>query len=108
MQLELTPTEVTERKRRGEKIRLIDVRDPWEYELVHLEGAELIPMGDIPAHLPELMKDEDSLVVCYCHLGQRSATVAEWLRKNGIDNAVSVAGGIDRWSRDLDPTITRY
>lgn len=104
--LEISPGEVKQRLDRGEKILLVDVREPQEFALCHIEGAVLIPMGAIPANLQQLDVDED--VVCFCHHGMRSLDVANWLRAQGVKSAKSMAGGIDRWSLEIDPMVPRY
>ena len=104
--LEITPRELKERLDRGEKVLLVDVREPQEYAICHIEGATLLPMSYIPANLQKLDVDED--VVCYCHHGMRSLDVANWLRAQGIASAKSMVGGIDRWSLEIDPTVPRY
>lgn len=104
--LEISPRELKERLDRGENILLVDVREPHEYAICQIEGAKLIPMGSIPGNLQKLDADED--VICYCHHGMRSLDVANWLRARGIRSAKSLAGGIDRWSVEIDPTVPRY
>ena len=104
--LEITPAETKQRLERGDKILLIDVREPWEFETCRIEGAKLVPMGTIPANLQALDTDDD--VICYCHHGVRSMDVAAWLRGQGVAGAKSMAGGIDRWSLEIDPQIPRY
>jgi rhodanese-related sulfurtransferase len=90
-------------------VTLIDVREPEEYEVCRIEGAELIPMGTVAENLQRLerLSDEKPLVV-FCHHGVRSLHVAEWLRRHGIENAQSMQGGIDAWSRVVDPGVARY
>jgi rhodanese-related sulfurtransferase len=105
-ELEISVADLERRRKAGEKLLLIDVREPWEFEVGHIEGAELIPMGAIPANLQALDGDED--VICYCHHGQRSLDVAAWLRAQGVERAQSLAGGIDRWSSEIDPSVPRY
>ena len=83
--LEITAREVKERMDRGEKLMLVDVREPHEYALCHIEGSVLIPMGTIPANLQKLDTDED--VICFCHHGMRSLDVANWLRTQGVKSA---------------------
>jgi len=86
---------------------LIDVREPWEFQAARIDGSVLMPMGDVPARAhQELDPDERLLVVC--HLGQRSLSVAAWLRDQGFEQAQSVAGGIEAWSKFVDPSIGRY
>ena len=104
--LEISAAEVKQRLDRGEKLLLVDVREPWEFEICKIPGAKLIPMGTIPANLQALDTDED--VICYCHHGVRSMDVAVWLRGQGVERAKSLAGGIDRWSAEIDPSVPRY
>jgi len=83
------------------------VREPWEFQAARIDGSVLMPMGDVPARAhQELDPDERLLVVC--HLGQRSLSVAAWLRDQGFEQAQSVAGGIEAWSKFVDPSIGRY
>jgi adenylyltransferase/sulfurtransferase len=104
--LVILPGEVKRRLDSGEKLLLVDVREPHEYELCRIEGSVLIPMGSIPANLQKLDTDED--VICFCHHGIRSMDVANWLRAQGVKFAKSMAGGIDRWSVEIDPKVPRY
>ena len=104
--LELTPAELKQRLDRGEKLLLVDVREPWEFDVCRIEGAKLIPMGQIPANLQALDVDDD--VICYCHHGMRSLDVAVWLRNQGVATAKSLTGGIERWSLEIDPRVPRY
>ena len=104
--LEITPAEAKQRLDRGEGVLLVDVREPWEFEICRIEGAKQIPMGTIPANLQAL--DTDDEVICYCHHGMRSLDVAVLLRGQGVERAKSLAGGIDRWSAEIDPTVPRY
>ena len=107
--LEITPREVRQRMDAGEAIRLIDVREPGEFALTRISGAELIPMGTVPARLEHLdaAADEATLIV-FCHHGVRSMNVACWLREQGVTACQSMAGGIDRWSEEVDPAVARY
>ena len=104
--LEVTPREVSARLERGEKFLLVDVREKWEYEAAHIEGSVLIPLREIPAHLERLRPAAD--VVCFCHHGVRSMDAAAWLRSKGLAGARSMAGGIDRWTTEVDPLLPRY
>jgi adenylyltransferase/sulfurtransferase len=104
--LEITPAEVKQRLDRGEKLVLIDVRELWEFSVCRIEGAKLIPMGTVPANLQAL--DTDDEIVVYCHHGVRSLDVTVWLRGQGVDGAKSLAGGIERWSVEIDPNVPRY
>ena len=104
--LEITPAEAKQLLDRGENLMLVDVREPWEFEICRIAGAKLIPMGTIPANLQAL--DTDDEVICYCHHGMRSLDVAVWLRGPGVARAKSLAGGIDRWSAEIDARVPRY
>jgi rhodanese-related sulfurtransferase len=107
--MEITPQEVRLRLEAGEKLHLIDVREPHEYAQARIEGSELIPMRTIPAALQQLeaRADEAPLVV-YCHHGVRSLNVVSWLREQGIAACQSMSGGIDAWSLVVDPAVPRY
>jgi rhodanese-related sulfurtransferase len=106
---EVTPQDVENLRRSGEALALIDVREPAERAVARIEGAELIPMGSVPANLQKLeaAADEASLIV-YCHHGVRSLQVVSWLRQQGIACSYSLAGGIDRWSREVDAAVPTY
>src|SRR3569833_1902445 len=104
--LEITPGEVKARLDRGDHFRLIDVREPEEHAICQIEGAELIPMQTVPQQLADLDGDIDLCV--FCHHGVRSLSVVEWPRRQGVENCQSMAGGIDRWSIEIDPQVRRY
>ena len=106
---EVTPAEVKRRLDAGEKLWLIDVRQPEEHSVARIEHAELIPMNNVPAAVSalEAKADEGTLIV-FCHHGMRSANVVNWLRGQGIADSQSMAGGIDRWSLEVDPSVPRY
>jgi len=89
------------------KTKIIDVREPWEYSTAHIEGSVLIPMGEIPARAHQELEPDDRLLVM-CHHGARSLSVTNWLRQQGFESAQSIAGGIDAWSREIDPKVPRY
>jgi rhodanese-related sulfurtransferase len=104
---EITPRDVKRKVDAGEAIRLIDVREPGEFAICKINGAELIPMRSIAQNLQEL-DDAAALLVVFCHHGVRSLSVVEWLRRQGVENCQSMAGGIDRWSVEIDPAVPRY
>ena len=107
--LEISPTDAKTRLSISNKTILVDVREPEECALAHLGTAEYIPMGGIPAALPRLQELADGAdLLVLCHHGVRSLQVVAWLRERGLENCYSVAGGIDRWSRETDPRIPRY
>lgn len=107
--LEVSPRDVQQRIDAGEKLSLIDVREPHEFAVCKIEGAALIPMRQIPGELRELEKRaEEAALIVFCHHGVRSMNVVLWLREQGIENCASMAGGIDAWSVSVDPTVPRY
>lgn len=89
-----------------EKPLLLDVREPWEFERARIEGAQLMPMRDVPAGLGKL--DPDQEIVAICHHGGRSLQIAAFLEKNGYSKVHNLVGGVDAWSRTVDPTVPLY
>jgi rhodanese-related sulfurtransferase len=89
-----------------EKPVLLDVREPWELEKARIDGARHIPMREVPARLSEL--DPDATVVAICHHGGRSHQVAMFLEKNGFAEVHNLVGGVDAWSRTVDPAVPVY
>jgi rhodanese-related sulfurtransferase len=104
--MQISAKEVNERVARGDKLLLVDVRERWEYDLAKIPGAKLIPLGTLPVNLKTLLDADE--VICYCHHGIRSLDAAVWLRQQGVESAKSMAGGIERWSVDVDPQVPRY
>ena len=104
--LEITPRDVKQRLDRGHQFLLVDVRETWEHDLCRIDGAKLVPLGALPANLALFEQADD--VVVYCHHGRRSLDAAAWLRAQGVDGARSMAGGIERWSTEIDPAVSRY
>ena len=106
---EIEPREVRRLLNDGERLILIDVREPGEHKQASIEGAELIPMGSVPARLQHIEAlADDATVVVFCHHGVRSLHVVNWLREKGVEACQSMAGGIDRWSREVDPAVPQY
>ena len=85
---------------------LLDVREPWEFEKARIEGAALIPMREVPERVAEL--DGEREVVAICHHGGRSMQVAMFLEKQGFKRVHNLVGGIDAWSRTVDPAVPLY
>jgi len=102
----ITATELSERLQRGDRLQLIDVREPHEWRLCHLEGAELIPLRSLPSRLSEL--DSADEFVLYCRTGSRSADAVRMLREAGFRKASNLAGGIHAWSDEVDPSFPKY
>jgi rhodanese-related sulfurtransferase len=107
--LEITPREVERRLESGEMLALIDVREPSEFRLARIPGAELTPMRTVPAELSRLnAQAAQTPLIVLCHHGVRSLNVVHWLREQGVRACQSLAGGIDRWSIEIDPGVPRY
>ncbi len=85
---------------------LLDVREEWEYEYCHIAGSVLIPMGQVPAHLEELDKAREIVVIC--HHGIRSRHIGMYLEHTGFNNVINLEGGVEQWAADVDPTMRRY
>lgn len=107
MDYEITPEEVKGKLDAGDAFTLLDVREPWEFETAKISSAKLIPMGDVPSRAPQELDPEDHIVVL-CHRGVRSMNVTVWLRQQGFENVQSMRGGIDAWSRRVDPQVPVY
>ena len=100
------PAEIRRRLDAGEQLRIIDVREPDEYAIAHVEQAELRPMSEIQSWWQELPRDEELVIMC--HHGGRSAQVAMALSRAGFERLTNMAGGIDAWSAEVDPGVPRY
>ena len=103
---EIQVRELQERMESGRPFTLLDVREPFEFEMARIEGANLIPLGELPRRVGEL--DREAEIFVFCHSGMRSERAAEFLRSAGFAKVASVAGGIDAWSREIDPEVPRY
>ena len=104
--IEIDPSSVKQMLERGEVLLFVDVREHWEHEVSRVEGSTLIPLREIPANVARFR--DASEIVLFCHHGRRSLNAAVWLRSQGIGNARSMTGGIDRWSVEVDPQVPRY
>ena len=107
MPLEITALEVKQRLAAGEVLNLIDIREPEEYQVCRLDGTTQIPMRQISQQL-ERLEETTAPLVLFCHHGVRSLNVVVWLREQGLADCQSMAGGIDAWSREVDPSVPRY
>lgn len=104
--LEISPQELKQRLDTDASVLLLDVREQSEYDIVHLEGARLIPLNTLPHYIDSLPTDQE--IVVYCHHGQRSLYATAYLHQNGFHDAKNLAGGIDQWAAEIDPTLRRY
>jgi rhodanese-related sulfurtransferase len=107
MDYEITVEELKTLRDGGSEFTLLDVREPWEFETAQIAGSKSMPMGDVPSRFQQELDPEDHIVVV-CHHGVRSMNVTAWLRQQGFEKAQSLRGGIDRWSREIDPSVLLY
>jgi rhodanese-related sulfurtransferase len=107
MDFEISVGQVNALKKRGEAFMLLDVREPWEWEKAHIEGAKHMPLGEVPTRAHQEL-DPEEYVIVFCHHGMRSLSVTNWLRQQGFEKVQSMRGGIDGWARTVDPKIPIY
>lgn len=88
-------------------VRLVDVREPWEFAKTRIDGSLPMPMGEVPTRAHQELDPEERLLVI-CHHGVRSMSVTAWMRNQGFEQAQSVRGGIDAWAVEVDATVSRY
>jgi rhodanese-related sulfurtransferase len=104
---ELTPDECKAYLEQAEtRPMLLDVREPWEYQIVHLEGSQLVPMRMVPGIVASLDPHQETIVIC--HHGIRSRQVALFLEHQGFSNVVNLSGGLDVWARHTDTSLPTY
>jgi adenylyltransferase/sulfurtransferase len=103
---EIQPTQLAQRLERGEELEIIDVREPYEWDMGHIPGARLVPLAQISAEIPRLDKRRETIL--YCKVGARSRVAAQQLANAGVADVRNLAGGILRWIDDVDPTMPRY
>ena len=102
---EISPLILKKRLESGEPLVLLDVREPYEFQIVHLD-AQLIPLRELANRVKELDASKETVV--YCHTGMRSLRAVEYLKSSGFKNVKNLTGGIEEWARTVDPTMTRY
>ena len=100
------PAELAAHIQTGHTPVLLDVREPWEWNLCHLPGAILIPMHELPARMQELNKDAEMVVIC--HHGVRSYHAARYLESVGFGDVINLSGGMAAWAGEVDPAMARY
>ena len=102
---EISVHQLKERIEKGEKVFLLDVREPYEYKVANLSG-HLIPLGQLADRVQEL--DREKEIVVYCHHGNRSAFAVQFLKNEGFESVLNLAGGIDAWSQEVDSKMPKY
>ena len=102
----ITVQELKQKLDKGEKVVLIDVREPWEYNIAKIQGAQLIPLGTLGSEYKKL--DPQAEIVMQCHKGMRSMDATQFLLQQGFKNVKNLTGGIEAWSSQIDPSVPRY
>jgi len=103
---QLRPAELVVHLQTGRTPVLLDVREPWEWNVCRVPGAILIPMRDLPARVAELDKDAETVVIC--HHGVRSYHAARYLETVGFGDVINLSGGVAAWADEVDPAMPRY
>jgi len=104
----ISATELAASLKRADAPRLLDVRESEEFAIASLPNARLIPLGQIPARVEHIADWKNEPVVVYCHHGIRSMHAIQFLARAGFTNLANLSGGIDAWSREVDPKTPRY
>ncbi len=103
---EITPAELKSVLDTGEKLTILDVREPHEYEISSLPNSILIPLGQLPSRMNELNRQDN--IVVHCKMGGRSAKAVEFMKQAGFNQVKNLTGGINRWAEEIDPSLPRY
>ncbi|WP_198263608.1 rhodanese-like domain-containing protein [sulfur-oxidizing endosymbiont of Gigantopelta aegis] len=104
---EMNPQEVQEHlKNSSTKPLLLDVREPWEYDVCHIEGAQLVPMNSIPAQMSKLDPEQEIIIIC--HHGVRSRMVGRFLEAAKFSNLINLTGGVAAWAQSVDSEMATY
>lgn len=106
VEVNISVQELQRRRERGDRPLLLDVRTPREWQICRLEGAELLPLHELTGRWQEL--DREREMVVYCHHGHRSARAVDFLRRAGLTRVRNLTGGIDAWSKEIDPSVPLY
>ena len=105
---EITAGELAAKLKGGESVYLVDVRQAWEHQVAALPRSVLVPLDELQNRVNDIDPPDGALIVTYCHHGMRSLSAAALLGRAGVAGVVSLAGGIDAWSRLIDPNVPRY
>ena len=103
---EISPTELRRRQQAAAGLRVIDVREPWEIAIASLPGTLNIPLNELPQRLEQLDPKADTVMICKS--GGRSRHAAAYLLSHGFERVANLTGGIDAWTRDIDPNLASY
>lgn len=104
--LEISPTQLAARLAQGDALVVLDVREPWEFDIACLPNSTLVPMATLPGVISRLESTAEYVVIC--HHGMRSDMAANWLRTQGFTRVLNLVGGIDAYSTEVDGRVPRY
>lgn len=102
----IDPPALKARLAAGDNLKLLDVREDWEFQTARIEGSTLIPMGQVATRLSELDPETETVVIC--HHGGRSLQVSALLERQGFSDVINLTGGVDAWARMVDPAMPVY
>ena len=103
---EISPQSLAARLTNGDALVIIDVREPWEYDLANIPNSDLVPLSTLPSATNRF--DKTASYVVLCHHGMRSEMAANWMRSQGFTSVLNLTGGIEAWSMDVDDSVPRY
>jgi rhodanese-related sulfurtransferase len=105
---QLSPTDLARWRADGTRVAplLVDVREPWEFDVCHIAGSRLVSLGQLPAHIDEMPRDRPLVLVC--HHGNRSYHAAAWLQRIGFTDVHNLRGGVAAWAAEVDPAMPTY
>ncbi|MDX1963079.1 MAG: rhodanese-like domain-containing protein [Pirellulales bacterium] len=106
--LEIDVHTLRQMRQGGQDLVILDVREPDEYATASIAGSILIPLGELPNRVAELEPHRHRPIIVHCHHGGRSMRATKWLREQGYAQAQNLAGGIEDWSLQVDPSVPRY
>lgn len=104
--VEISASALATRLTQGDAVVLLDVREPWEFDVASVPNSTLVPLSSLPSAINRL--DPDAEYVVICHHGARSDMAANWMRSQGYPTVRNLVGGIEAWSLEVDPTVPRY
>jgi len=104
----MTVNELKEWRDEEKEFRLIDVREQEEWDHCRIEGATLVPLSEWQDRWQQVLSNQEEQIVVYCHHGMRSASAVQFLQQAGFENVENMEGGIDAWSRTIDPEVSTY
>ena len=104
--IEMSATTLAARLAQGDAVVVLDVREPWEFDIASVPNSTLVPLSTLPSAINRLDRDAEYVVIC--HHGSRSDMAANWMRAQGYSSVRNLVGGIEAWSLEVDSSVPRY